>query len=217
MKKAVIFDMDGLLIDSEIISYQLYCDFLGEYGYSFSKEEFARELSGRIASENVKTVVNHYQLPLSSEEALALILAMEKEYLKKGVPLKAGAKQLLSYLKEHHYKILLASSSQKDRAVSILDQNEVTCFFDDMVFGLEVKRGKPYPDIFLKAQEKSGEAPENCLILEDSEAGIQAAHSAGIDVICIPDMKVPADEFKRMAICELPSLSDVISWLESSG
>ena len=216
MKNTVIFDLDGLLIDSEIISYQLYCDFLGKYGYSLSLEEYARTLSGKVAAENMKNVVKVYQLPFSAKEGLALILAMEKEYLKKGVALKPGARQLLQYLKDHHFKILLASSSLKDRAIGILKQNEVEHFFDDMVFGPEIERGKPYPDIFLKACEKSGEAPESCLILEDSEAGIQAAYSAGIDVICIPDMKKPADEFKKMAVCELPSLEDVICWLEAS-
>ena len=217
MKKAVIFDLDGLLIDSEIISYRLYCDFLGKYGYSISLEEYARTLSGKTAVENMKNVVKDYQLPFSAEEGLDIVLKMDRDYLKKGVDLKPGARQLLQYLKEHHIKILLASSSLKDRAMDILEQNGIAHFFDHMVFGPEIERGKPYPDIFLKALEKSGEAPENCLVLEDSEAGIQAAHSAGIDVICIPDMKVPADEFKRMAVCELPSLSDVISWLESSG
>ena len=216
MKNTVIFDLDGLLIDSEIISYRLYCDLLGKYGHSISLEEYARTLSGKAAAENMKNVVKTYQLPFSVEEGLAIVLAMEKEYLKKGVALKPGARLLLQYLKEHHFKILLASSSLKDRAISILKQNKIEHFFDDMVFGPEIERGKPYPDIFLKAREKSGEDPENCLILEDSEAGLQAAHFAGIDVICVPDMKVPADKFKKMAVCELPSLKDVIGWLESS-
>ena len=216
MKNTVIFDLDGLLIDSEIISYRLYCDLLGRYGHSISLEEYAGTLSGKVAAENIKNVIKTYQLPFSPKEGLDLVLAMEKEYLKKGVDLKPGARQLLQYLKEHHFKILLASSSLKDRAMGILKQNEVDHFFDDMVFGPEIERGKPYPDIFLKAREKSGEVPENCLILEDSEAGLQAAYSAGIDVICIPDMKMPADEFKKMAVCELPSLEDVICWLESS-
>ena len=75
-------------------------------------------------------------------------------------------------------------------------------------------KGKPYPDIFKKACEYAKEPPENCLVLEDSEAGIQAAYAAGIDVICIPDMKEPGEEFRRMETAELPSLADVISWLE---
>lgn len=108
----------------------------------------------------------------------------------------------------------MASSSTKERAVGVLGQNGIGAFFDHMVFGEDVERGKPYPDIFKKACEYAKEPPENCLVLEDSEAGIQAAYAAGIDVICIPDMKEPGEEFRRMETAELPSLADVISWLE---
>lgn len=214
MKKAVIFDLDGLLIDSEIISYQLYCDLLGTYGYSISIEEYARTLSGKTEVVNMKNVISTYRLPFTLEEGLILVESMEKKYLKKGVALKPGAKALLQYLKEHQIKILLASSSLKERAAGILKENKVDDYFDDMVFGPEVERGKPFPDIFLKACEKSGENADDCLVLEDSEAGIQAAYCAGIDVICIPDMKQPGDEFKRMALCILPSLEDVIGYLD---
>lgn len=215
MKKAVIFDLDGLLIDSEIISYQIYCDVLGKYGHSLTVEEYARTLSGKTAVVNMKNVIASYQLPFTLEEALTLEEGIEKDYLKKGVALKPGARELLQYLEEHQIKILLASSSLKDRAMGILIENKIDHYFDDMVFGPEVKRGKPFPDIFLKACEKAGEKADNCLVLEDSEAGLQAAHSAGIDVICIPDMKPPGEEFKKMAVCMLPSLENVIGYLES--
>lgn len=215
MKKAVIFDLDGLLIDSEIISYQLYCDILGKYGYTLTIEEYARTLSGKTAVENTKNVIAAYQLPFTLEEGLTLEAEIEKEYIKKGVALKPGAEMLLQYLKDQQIKILLASSSLKERAVGILKENKVEHYFDHMVFGPEVDRGKPFPDIFLKACEKAGESIDDCLVLEDSEAGIAAAHSAGIDVICIPDMKLPGDEFKRMAVCKLPSLEEVIGYLKS--
>ena len=78
--------------------------------------------------------------------------------------------------------MVLATSSKRDRAVDILTRLGVVQYFDDMVFGTEIERGKPWPDIFLKAAEKAHAAPADCLVLEDSEAGIQAAHAAGIDV-----------------------------------
>ena len=84
-----------------------------------------------------------------------------------------------------------------------------------MVFGPEIAHGKPAPDIFIKAQAKSGEAGADCLILEDSEAGIRAAYAAGIDVICIPDMKRPDDVFLSAAAAVLPSLLDVPVWLDT--
>ena len=77
-----------------------------------------------------------------------------------------------------------------------------------------MEKGKPEPDIFLKACEKIGEKPEDCLVLEDSMAGIQAAHAAHIPVICIPDMKTPDRNYAEMALMVLDSLSDVISYLQ---
>ena len=109
--------------------------------------------------------------------------------------------------------VVLATSSKRDRAVDILTRLGVVQYFDDMVFGTEIERGKPYPDIFLKAAEKAHAAPADCLVLEDSEAGIRAAHAAGIDVICVPDMKTPAAEFQQMTAAVLKSLDDVQAWL----
>ncbi len=162
----------------------------------------------------MQLLIETCRLPISLEEGLTFAEQKEREYLEKGVNLKPGAAELLSYLKKNQYQILLASSSTRERAQGVLSQNGIAAFFDHMVFGVEVNRGKPYPDIFQKACEYAKEPPENCLVLEDSESGIQAAHAAGIDVICIPDMKEPGPEFENMDAAKLSSLFDVIGWLE---
>ena len=215
MKNTVIFDLDGLLINTEIISYKLYRDLTEKYNQHISLEEYIHEYSGKTEIDNMQRMIEGYHLPITVEEGLTFVAEKEKEYFEKGVDLKQGAKELLSYLKRKQYKIMLASSSTKERALGVLRQNGIETFFDNMVFGAEVKRGKPYPDIFIKACEYAGELTENCLVLEDSEAGIQAAHAAGIDVICIPDMKEPEEEFHKMTVAQLSSLEDVISWLEN--
>lgn len=214
MKNTVIFDLDGLLIDSETISYRIYRDLAGEYHKDISMEEYVHNYSGKTEIRNMQTLIGVHGLPVSLEEGLAFAQKREKEYFRKGVALKQGARELLSYLKRRQYKIILASSSTKERAVGVLSRNGIGAFFDGMVFGEDVERGKPYPDIFEKACEYAGEPPQSCLVLEDSEAGIQAAYAAGIDVICIPDMKEPGEEFRRMETAELTSLADVIPWLE---
>lgn len=213
MYKAIIFDLDGLLIDSEVISYQLYQDLLKPYGYSFSIEDYTQNYSGKTAISNMETIIHRFKLPLTIQEGLEFMSFREKEYFNKGVDLKKGVKELLEYLKNNHYKIVLATSSTKDRAQMVLRQHQIDTYFDDMVFGTEIKRGKPYPDIFLKACQKAQIEVHEGLVLEDSEAGIQAAFSAKIPVICIPDMKKPMETFQQMTERILPSLLDVITYL----
>ena len=215
MKKAVIFDLDGLLIDSEIISYKMYADLLKKHNLRFTLDTYVRHYSGKNGVTNMQNLIFTYHLPISLEQGLAYVDALEKGYFAEGVPLKPGARELLHFLKRRDIKILLASSSTRERALSALAQHGIENCFDAMVFGPEIARGKPAPDIFIKAQEKSGEANADCLVLEDSEAGIRAAYAAGIDVICVPDMKRPDDAFLSAAAAVLPSLLDVPLWRET--
>lgn len=213
---AVIFDLDGLLIDSEKISYEIILKLLEPFGIDFSLKEYAQQYSGKTEVTNIRHLIEEYQLPLKLEEGLEKTFALEREMLFKHVDLKPGARELLDYLKKGCFKIALASSSTEERALKIREDHGIRDYFDAFSFGHEVENGKPAPDIFLKACEKIGEDPENCLVLEDREAGIQAAYSAGIPVICIPDMKRPGQEFIEKTECLLDSLVDVITWMESA-
>ena len=213
MIKAVIFDLDGLLIDSEIVSYKIYKEILNQFGHRFSIEEYAQNFSWKTEVKNVTNLIDTYNLPWTIDEGLDTVLKIENKLLEQGVDLKSGAKELLRYLKDKGFKIAIASSSTKDRALNILKQHNLIEYFDEFVFGHEVKNGKPNPDIFIKACEKISENPEGCLVLEDSEAGIQSAYSANIPVICIPDMKMPDKSYLDMTKAVLNSLEDVISYL----
>ena len=141
--------------------------------------------------------------------------AWEAEYVRRGISLKTGARELLAWLKERGCLISLASSSIESRAKTILDQNGVTGCFDFFTFGPEVKSGKPAPDIFLIACQKLGTTLARALVLEDSEAGIQAAHSARIPVLCVPDLHHPAPAYESMTAAILSSLHEVPGWLEA--
>ena len=129
---------------------------------------------------------------------------------------KPGAQEILSYLKDQGLKLALATSSKVPRAEIILTNNRLRDFFNELTFSHEVKHGKPAPDIFLKAASKLGEKPGECVVFEDSEAGVRAAHAAGIPVICIPDLKQPSDEVRALVWRIEPSLLSALEFLRQS-
>ena len=117
MKKAVIFDLDGLLIDSEVISHRLYDELLHRYGKSVTVAEYARDYSGKTGVANMTNVIARYNLPITVEEGLTWEVAREKELLQ-DVQLKPGAAALLSWLKTEGVAVVLATSSVRERAVA---------------------------------------------------------------------------------------------------
>lgn len=171
MINTIIFDLDGLLVDSELMTYEFYKRVVSENGYDFSLKEYTDIYCGRTAVRNLTELISNYKLPFDVDEGMVLTHKAEKEYLAtKGVPLKKGAKELLDFLKSNGYGIYLASSSGKERAYTILEKNGIKEYFDDGVFGDEIKHSKPAPDVFLKAKEKAKRSPDECLVLEDSDA-----------------------------------------------
>lgn len=164
--EAVIFDLDGLLADTEIISLKVYQELLKDFGIPFTEETYSREYSGHREEENVQRFLDTYDLPWNFDQTLAKVYELEAQILAKGVNLKKGAKNLLTYLQREGVPIALATSSVESRARMILDSNGILSLFDHLVFAKDVKRSKPYPDIFLKACSDLNVLPENCLVLE---------------------------------------------------
>ena len=212
---AVIFDLDGLLADTEIISLKVYQELLEDFGIPFTEETYSRDYSGHREEENVQRFLDTYDLPWNFDQTLEKVYELEAQILAKGVNLKKGAKNLLAFLQREGIPIALATSSVESRARMILDSNGILSLFDHLVFAKDVKRSKHYPDIFLKACSDLNVLPESCLVLEDSEAGIEAASRAGISVICIPDLKIPAQSFLNKTEQVFQDLDAVRDYLES--
>lgn len=210
MIKTVIFDLDGLLIDSETMGFKIYGSLLEKYGDSLSLAEYTEDYCGHTASDSMARLIAAHSLPITHEEGMAFIDLNEREYISRGIPLKKGTRELLKFLYDEKIAAYLASSSTKLRGETILKNNGVFEFFKDSVFGNEIKNCKPAPDIFIAAQRKAKTPCENCLVLEDSEAGIKAAVAANIPVICIPDLKIPRESTLKLTKCVLSSLDGVI-------
>lgn len=215
MIKAIIFDMDGLMIDSERVTFECYQEILKGMNLTMD-EEFYKTLLGKPLKGIYQRFYDVYGNDFPIEDVIKDVHAlMAKRFETEGVPIKTGLKSLLEYLKENNYKTIVATSSNRDRVDTILSQAQITDYFDDSICGDEVTKGKPNPEVFLKSCQKLGVNVDEAIVLEDSEAGIQASYDAGIKVICIPDMKYPEKQYVEKTFKILKDLNDVTEYLKS--
>lgn len=210
MIKAVIFDMDGLMIDSERVTFESYQEVLKPMGLTMS-EEFYVTLLGKPVKGIFERFYNVYGNDFPIEDVIEECHnVMAKRFETYGVPIKKGLKELLYYLKKNNYKTIVATSSNRDRVDIILKQAGITQYFDDSICGDEVSHGKPDPEVFLKSCRKLNVSTDQAIVLEDSESGIAASYNAHIKVICIPDMKYPEKQYQQMTYKILDNLENVI-------
>lgn len=191
MIRAVIFDMDGVIIDSEKDYKQIEWDMYAEMGLPVSEEE-AMESMGTVCRDWWQTLKNRYHFEQSAEELAAREDRLYVEYLfddSRPKTMMPGADALLVALKERGLKTAVASSSVPQAIERVLGLFKIEQYFDKKVSGHEVKAGKPAPDVFLKAAEHLGVLPEECLVVEDSYNGIRAAKAAGMQ--CIAYLSAP--------------------------
>ena len=215
MIKAIIFDMDGLMIDSERVTFECYQEILKGMNLTMD-EEFYKTLLGKPLKGIYQRFYDVYGNDFPIEDVIKDVHAlMAKRFETEGVPNKTGLKSLLEYLKENNYKTIVATSSNRDRVDTILSQAQITDYFDDSICGDEVTKGKPNPEVFLKSCQKLGVNVDEAIVLEDSEAGVQASYDAGIKVICIPDMKYPEKQYEEKTFKILKDLNGVTEYLKN--
>lgn len=214
MLKAVIFDLDGLLADTEPLSFRIYQELLAPYGLGFDLAHYAAHYSGRTAIANLQQCRQEFGLEASVDALLRQTEEIEARLLAVGVDLKKGAYALLDHLRAEGLSIALATSSAKDRAEGILKSAGIADYFDAFVCAADIQHSKPHPEIFQKAAQKLGLSPAECLVLEDSEAGVEAAFRAGIPVIHIPDMKDISPAHHAMIVSQYASLGEVIPYIQ---
>jgi HAD superfamily hydrolase (TIGR01509 family) len=212
---AVIFDMDGLLIDTEFYVLQAFtnlCEQLGIHAEMTVLHKCIganREATNRILETELKGAGNIQTFRLNWEAEYRRLTAAKASLL------KDGALELLHYLKETGSLIGLATSTDTEHALARLEKERIRHFFDEITGGDQVLRSKPAPDIYLMAAQKFNVPPENCLALEDSENGVRAALAAGMQVIQVPDIVQPNACFRALGHTILPSLISVIPHMET--
>ena len=199
LPKLVIFDMDGTMIDTEPISLAGMIHAGKILGCAIS-QEIGESLMGKSNAVGREILLGHYGADFDIERAFALHKAYIDDYFEKhGVPAKAGIYPLLDKLESLGIKKCVATSTERERATYKLNEVNIAHRFEVIIGGNDVENGKPAPDIFLKAAAHCGVAPEDCIIIEDTEAGIQGAVSAGIRVIAVPDIAPLSEEIRAKA------------------
>ena len=183
MVSAVIFDMDGVIIDSEPLHTRVVIDMMNDFGIPISEKEMDR-FAGNTNKMLWNTLSSEYSLKLTTQELGQIQHDRNLEMLSRHQNiLIPGIKPLLEYLKNIPLKTAIASSSNMGFIEAVVRQFNLAQYFDLLLSGQEVQNGKPAPDIFIEAAKRLGVSVDQCLIIEDSKNGIQAANSARIKVI----------------------------------
>lgn len=215
MIKGLIFDMDGLILDTETISNKLLIDIFSKYDINLNEEIISKTI-GLEKKKAMKVFEEYLGDNIPIKDIINLHKKVVNDYLEKnGVPVKLGLIELLNYLDEEKIKKVVATSSYRKVAENVLIRANVYNRFDDIICGDEIKESKPSPNIFLKALEKLNLSADEVIVLEDSRMGILAAHRAKIKSIMIPDILPADEETKKLYFKECKSLLDVIHLLKT--
>ncbi|MBO6016047.1 MAG: HAD family phosphatase [Lachnospiraceae bacterium] len=216
MKKTVIFDMDGVIFDTENLILQAWRELARQYGYDESEmEKVFYSCIGTNAQVTKQLVLAHYGSDFPYETFRSASSDWFQQSVRKnGMPVKEGARQLLAYLKKEGFVLGLASSTRSLRVKEELESAGLKEYFDVIIGGDMVEHSKPEPDVFLKCCEEMRIAPEQVYIIEDSFNGVRAARKARATVIMVPDLIMPDEEMERISDHIMPSLLQVKEFFE---
>ena len=199
--KAVLFDLDGTLVDSMWMWKDIDIEYLGKRGFDLPGE-LQKDIEGMSLTETATYFKNRFELPESLEEIKKEWMDMARDKYCHQVPLKPGAKEFLLYLKEHQIRTGIASSNGIKLVHAVLQAQGVDQYLDSVHTCCDVKRGKPNPDIYLLVAEELDVKPEECLVFEDIPMGILAGKRAGMRTCAVEDV------FSRDQMNEKRQLAD---------
>ena len=213
MIKNIVFDMDGVLLDTEAVFMRCWKK-LGEELHLPNVEETARKCIGITVTQTEALFQKEYgeKYPCESYVGAANAIFYRQE-AEQGIPEKPGVHELFAYLKEQNYRIGLASSTQQQAVYRQMKAEGIFDDFDVIVCGDMVTKSKPNPDIYLKACELMKVDPKECYAVEDSYNGIRAAHAAGMKAIMVPDLLEPTPEILELTDQKFNSLMELQKFL----
>ena len=208
--KAAIFDMDGLMLDTENHNFQCLNLACQKHGLEFPLDLYTK-LIGRRTSESTQIVYEHLGKSFPLDDIIKESNAIRSAQICAGqINKKPGIDEILDFLNVRGIALGVATSSHRNEAEQLLTLVGLIKHFSVIVGGNQVSRSKPEPDIFCEAAAQLGVPVNQCLVFEDSEAGVTAAHAAGMCVVMVPDMKQPSEEIIRLPYAIVETLHDAL-------
>ncbi len=214
MYKAIIFDMDGVILDTEKLLMKCWQEAGKEFNICIENKHLSKMRGGTINvikaifEEMFGTDIDFHKIRQRREH-------IKDEYiLKDGIPVKEGIEEFLKYIKNNNLKIALATSTITDIATKYLKEVDLYKYFDVVVCGDMIENGKPSPDIYLQACKKLGVEPKDALVFEDSRNGIWAGYSAGCDVVMVIDIDDKYEDTEDKIVYKINDYKQAIDFLQ---
>ncbi|MFH0863711.1 MAG: HAD family phosphatase [Candidatus Gottesmanbacteria bacterium] len=214
MIKLIIFDMDGLMIDSEPFHRKAFNKVFQEYGKELTEEDNSKYYIGISDIDAVEDMIKRFSLPLSPEELVERKQTAYKKLVASHIIPQNGLLNLLKNLQKNGYKKVIASCSMFNEIELIINNLKINKYINGYFSAEQVENGKPAPDLFLFAAEKMRTLPKDCLVLEDAPSGINAAKVAGMKSFAIPSKETKGKDFSK-ATKVLDNLNEVYDNLKN--
>lgn len=212
--KAFVFDMDGLIFDSEKVVQRAW----NMTGPEFGIENLGDHIYNTVGMNAARRKV-YFQKALSEDFPFEEFTAQTRKRFREivdseGLEMKPGAEELIRFLKGKGYRLAVATSSSRAHATKLLKESGIYDCFDGMVFGDMVSHSKPDPEIYQKACDVIGVRPEESIAFEDAPSGVRSASAAGLKVVVVPDLVQPSEEIQELAWKQMDNLNEFITYIK---
>lgn len=214
MIQAVVFDMDGVLFDTERLYNEAWHEVAESWPIKVNLDDLIVRCVGLNHADTRRLFDDMLGEDFPFDAYTGRIGARFRELVEEELPVKEGVREILFWLKEQKVPTALATSTSRESALSHLRRTGILSYFDEIITGDMVEHSKPAPDIYLIACNALHIPPADCIAVEDSPNGIRSAYAAGMKAVMVPDQIAPTDELRAMLYREFPSLTGLLRYLK---